>query len=464
MPDTTVDRQREQSATKRLSTDQVNRALATAVKDVTTGRHPTESQHLDRLIDRLLQAAGKDKQLVESFAAVQQLQLKEKQRLELDTLQRLQTSADADVHGELEQLRSTTSAINQRMSEDRAAMRAALASPTQDVDRRAVIDEVLREQQGQHQVAGRVRLDRDASNVVRDRLNQTLGDRQLSEKAQQRIVDEAHSKTRLAELPAEAQLAAERAAVSRVKGQLFEELLELKIHAMLSELNKDRPADQQLEFIAGWRIRDEQNQKLTDGVLAWRDKSGKLNTVYAFEAKSGPDAARELYARVSDLNNELREVAFEAAKDLALDDVLGKQRDNETVDDYVLRQFKDRSLLTDKQLTDLDEATNRHFAELTSRRGRTEIGGQIQATLERLAEQDLLVDELPESLGLDRRRTAVIGVLPADVRKTYEEVTKLDEVSAAALDKKAFRVKVTAAELQRAAEAVVDELKRRGQI
>jgi hypothetical protein len=452
VPDTTLDRQRERdrqrTEMKSLSADRVNRMLAAAVKDATTTRHPAERKQLDHMLDRLVQAAGPDKQAVESFAAVQRHQLEDKQRLELDTAQRLQASPGADVDRELEQMRSATSAMDQRMSEDRARMRAALVSPTQDADRRAVIDEALREQQGAVQTADRVRLDRDTSNVVRGRVDQELGDRRLSDEALQRIADEARSKTRLADRPAETRAAAERAAVNRVKGQLFEELLELKIQALLSDLNKDRPADRQLQFIAGHRIRDENNQKLTDGVLAWRDQATRQLTIeFAFEAKAGPEAAKELTARVGDLTAAVRQEALAQARDLALDDVLGKQRADETAEAYAWRQARQRSQLTDKQRTAIGEATDRHFAQLTSRRGRTELGGQIHATIERLAELDVRIDGRPESLGVDRHRTAVLGVLPNDVRVK---------------DNKALRVDVSAAELQRASEALVDEQKRRG--
>jgi hypothetical protein len=460
MPDSTLDRQRERdqqhTETKTLSADHVNRMLTAAVKDATTTRHPAERRQLDQMLDRVMQAAGPDKQAVESFAAVQRQQLEDKQRLELDTAQRLQASPSADVDRELEHLRSATSAMDQRMSEDRARMRAALVSPTQDADRRAVIDEalrqqdeVLREQQGAVQTADRVRLDRDISNVLRARVDQELGDRRLSDEALQRTADEARSKTRLADRPAETRAAAERAAVNRVKGQLFEELLELKIRALLTGLNKDRPADRQLEFIAGHRIRDENNQKLTDGVLAWRDQATRQLTIeFAFEAKAGPEAAQELSMRVGDLTAAVRQEALGQARDQALDDVLGKQRADETAEAYAWRQARQRSQLTDEQRTAIGEATDRHFAQLTSRRGRTELGGQIQATIERLAEQDVRIDGgLPESLGVDRRRTAVLGVLPNDVRVK---------------DNKALRVDVSAAELQRASEALVDEQKRRG--
>jgi hypothetical protein len=152
---------------------------------------------------------------------------------------------------------------------------------------------------------------------------------------------------------------------------------------------------------------------------------------------------------VGDLTTAVRQQALDAAKDLALDDVLGKQRADETNEAYAWRQARQRSQLTEEQRTAVGEATDRHFTQLTSRRGRTEVGGQIQATVERLAEQDLRIDGRRESLGVDRRRTAVLGVLPNDVRVT---------------DNKALRVDVSAADLQRASEAAVNEFKRRGQL
>jgi hypothetical protein len=451
MPDTTLgrerDRTRDQTESNSRSADQINEMLAAAVRDATTNRHPAERQQQQQMLDRLLQAAGPDKQIVESFAAVQRLQLEERQRLELETAQKLQATAGEDVDRALQSLHFATSVMDQRMSEDRERMLVALTSPTKDADRRATIDEVLQRQAGVAQAADQLRLDRDTADAIRARLDEELGNRRLSAEALQRITDEARTKTPLAERPADARAAAERAAVSRVKGQLFEELLELKIKGMLADLNKDRPADRQLEFIAGHRIRDENNQKLTDGVLAWRDQATRrLTTEIAFEAKSGPEAAKELDTRAGDLSAAARQQALETAKDLALDDVLGKQRDDETAEAYIWRQARQRTQLTDEQRTAITEATESHFAQLTSRRGRAEVGGQLQASVERLAELDLRVDAKQEPLGADRHRTAVLGVLPDDVRVS---------------DKKVVRLNVSAGELQRASEALVDEMKRR---
>jgi hypothetical protein len=51
------------------------------------------------------------------------------------------------VDSERGQLLSQTSEIDRRMTEDRERMRMALMSPTQDAERRAVIEEALRQQQ-----------------------------------------------------------------------------------------------------------------------------------------------------------------------------------------------------------------------------------------------------------------------------------------------------------------------------
>jgi hypothetical protein len=102
---------------------------------------------------------------------------------------------------------------------------------------------------------------------------------------------------------------------------------------------------------------------------------------------------------------------------------------------------RQRSELTKEERTAIAEAPDRPFGATYSRRGRTKVEGQLQATVECLAELELRIDDRRESLGVDRR-IAAIGVLRNDVRVK---------------DNRALRIDVSAAELQRASEAQLDE-------
>jgi flagellar motility protein MotE (MotC chaperone) len=233
----------------------------------------------------------------------------------------------------------------------------------------------------------------------------------------------------------------------------LEELVEQHFKKDLGKLNANQPADRQLRFIRGDQIRDDQNHKLTDGLLAWQDRnSGDLHILQAFEAKACHQAVRELNRTLDELTLSGKEETRRYARDLARDELLGAQRENETLDQYQARQAEQLRNLSDEERRRLERRTRDHFEELLSRRVQTELGGQVQKTIERLHESTeaatrILVDGKEARLAVDRGRTDVVKVVPQDVHTR---------------DLEALRLPHRARDLQIAAEAIVDELRRRG--
>jgi hypothetical protein len=469
--------------------DAARDVLARASRQAATVRHPAEQRDLaadHKLLDDLLQqrdashhGAGQelDRAAVEAFERTQRAQLEQRQQLELTAATKLAAGSDdlAAARG-LEAIRDHVARVNQQMTKDLRAMAEVIGSALEGPDRRAALDEALRNQaeamdrlqesgtrrlglQQENELDRRVgeerarNLNRDHFDALNQGIGETLGVSRLDDASLQRIAGEAQSRQRLADLDESTRLRTERAAVSRVKGQLFEELLEQHLKKDLGKLNANQPADRQLRFIRGDQIRDDQNHKLTDGLLAWQDRnSGDLHILQAFEAKAGHQAVRELNRTLDELTLSGKEETRRYARDLARDELLGAQRENETLDQYQARQAEQLRNLSDEERRRLERRTRDHFEELLSRRVQTELGGQVQKTIERLHESTeaatrILVDGKEARLAVDRGRTDVVKVVPQDVHTR---------------DLEALRLPHRARDLQIAAEAIVDELRRRG--
>ncbi|HEX4320440.1 MAG TPA: hypothetical protein VHZ52_06030 [Acidobacteriaceae bacterium] len=166
--------------------------------------------------------------------------------------------------------------------------------------------------------------------------------------------------------------------IARVKGQLFEEILNLRMAE--SGLNKGP-----IEFIPGWAIRGPRGggDLLTDGLLGYWTNEGKFKIVRVFEAKASESAAAELIGRGSYINPARREALFEIAKRRGINAIFGQNRQyaevlrdaaekiNSTLPrrlafDDILKQFPDK-------VWELAENTSQVEA------------GQFRSTVERLS-------------------------------------------------------------------------------
>jgi hypothetical protein len=128
--------------------------------------------------------------------------------------------------------------------------------------------------------------------------------------------------------------ATEENTVQSVKGLLAEMITEADARRDVEQENEAR-ADRRLYLIEGSRIRNEQG-KLSDGLVVWRDADDKLKIWRALEVKSGERAAREFKVIKEDLSQkddkELRAYAKDVARD-AVEDMAGlslNERKSET--------------------------------------------------------------------------------------------------------------------------------------
>jgi hypothetical protein len=108
-----------------------------------------------------------------------------------------------------------------------------------------------------------------------------------------------------------------------IKGQLFEEMTALRAQRMLAEeggrefLAGSR-AGEELEFIAGHRIKDPAGRQFSDGVIAVR-RGERLEVLVIFEAKAGKAARKGLRSSYEELTKTERlELRAEAIEDLRL--------------------------------------------------------------------------------------------------------------------------------------------------
>jgi hypothetical protein len=276
------------------------------------------------------------------------------------------------------------------------------------------------------EVAERNRLD----DQRLQRLREVTAEAKLSDEAIQRAANEAVCPGRR-ELSLRDEKARE-AAVQRVKGQLAEEFAARLAEEVIAAERKRDPS-RNLEFIAGDRIRDEKRQKLTDGVIAWRDHQGTLRVLEALEVKAGREAARELNSKVEKLGREAQEEIRRYARDLARDEIEQRLTTEQRTPKEWNRALKD--------------ARARHEAELRSPQAQRE-AGQVRQTQERLdLSARMYLDGRADRMTVDRQRELkdlVRAVVPEDVKE--EQARKL------AIDSR---------RLEEMARSIVDELRRR---
>lgn len=107
--------------------------------------------------------------------------------------------------------------------------------------------------------------------------------------------------------------------INAVKGQLFEEIMNLRIRDLRAASNLP------VEFIPGWAIRGPRRELLTDGIVGmWVD--GRFKVLKVFEAKSSARAAEDLIGRVTGyIKPERRLKLFEFAEKKGIGDALFKQ-------------------------------------------------------------------------------------------------------------------------------------------
>ena len=115
-------------------------------------------------------------------------------------------------------------------------------------------------------------------------------------------------------------------AEQRIKGQLFEELVSSK--SMITtqvEVEQKRLQEQgiraKIEFIAGDRLRDSRNNKLSDGVFAWRDTAERLHITRFLEAKAGEYSATKLHGLVDKMTKKFMIETAKYANDLVKDEI-----------------------------------------------------------------------------------------------------------------------------------------------
>ncbi|HMD35862.1 MAG TPA: hypothetical protein VKH42_12880 [Vicinamibacterales bacterium] len=92
-------------------------------------------------------------------------------------------------------------------------------------------------------------------------------------------------------------------AINAVKGQLFEEIMAAsrEVARMVADAQQEldrRGIQATAHFIAGDRVRDASGyQKVSDGLIGWRDQNDRIHVMQFLEAKSGQDFAATLQER-----------------------------------------------------------------------------------------------------------------------------------------------------------------------
>jgi hypothetical protein len=282
----------------------------------------------------------------------------------------------------------------------------------------------------------------DVRNAVQEQIERTLDNRQLSDEAIQRVVRIAEPVLN-EQANSEKRVDVEQAVVNQVKGQVFEELLAIRVREQVEVENTLREQDQQLEFFEGDHIRDMNGNKLTDGLVVWRDR--ETNEMYierAYEAKAGSSAARELNRLIEKLTQRDQQELVNYARDLAREKVLGFTNDTDPV-----KQNERLATITVQEARDIKEQTARYVEELKRYRVQVDRGGQVAKTRERLDTERLLINHTVVDLAI-QGRAQVIKVLPEDVARRTED---------------ALRIQVTEQQLTDAAKAIIDAIKRKAQ-
>ncbi|NMR20210.1 pre-toxin TG domain-containing protein [Cellulomonas fimi] len=178
-----------------------------------------------------------------------------------------------------------------------------------------------------------------------------------------------------------------------VKGQLLEELLENRVVTWLREGTGKRALGLEdvageLEFFPGHLIRGFRGSQLTDGVLV-RRVGDKLEIVAVFEAKAGASSAEKLHIGSSKQTKADQRELRRYARD-------------------VLEELEERAKLEGTKVTETVESIMEGVIK-------TEKGGQIRRSLERLTEQGMWVNSQKVDVTIDLARTKWFGVVPRDV-------------------------------------------------
>ncbi|HEY0639927.1 MAG TPA: pre-toxin TG domain-containing protein [Pseudonocardiaceae bacterium] len=178
-----------------------------------------------------------------------------------------------------------------------------------------------------------------------------------------------------------------------VKGQLLEELLENRIVGWLREGTGKRALglehiDGELRFIPGHLISGFRGSQLTDGVLV-RNVGSQLEIVAVFEAKAGSSSAQKLHVGSSRQTKADQRELRRYARD-------------------VLEELQERARLDGTKVTETVESIMESVIK-------TEQGGQIRRSLERLSEQGMWLNSQKVGVTINLARTKWFGVLPRDV-------------------------------------------------
>ena len=282
---------------------------------------------------------------------------------------------------------------------------------------------------------------------ARNLLSKELNGLQLPDEAIKRILVEAGSGLNKEQ---QATDESKQEAIGKAKGQIFEELLKLEKEADSTRRNFHE-VDQTLEFIAGDRIRDMSNRKLTDGILVLRDSDNKtLYLIEAYEAKAGLPGAKELYRKAEELTKDDMKELEKYAHDLAIDEIFGVDGDSTKVNQNAELQAARRRNVSEEKSQIIKEITEKFVVELRRYRVQAEMGGQVQKTIERLSPDSnglarIQVDGREFELAMDkgRNRAKITKVLPEDVRERDKEALRLKE-----------QLKVTKEQLKKAANSL----------
>jgi hypothetical protein len=223
---------------------------------------------------------------------------------------------------------------------------------------------------------------------------------------------------------------------SKIKGQLFEEMLENDVLRWLND-----PAGKaalglsgvegRLEYIPGHLITDERGLQFTDGMLVHKLTADDWRVYVVFEAKSGEFAAEGLASRSESLKRMSR--ANKAELNAELDDAWRTLQER-------ARRTGQPSTVTRKEL--LDELT--------------EEAGQIRSDIERLKQMPgAYVGGQKVNLQFSVKQSRMYGVVPADV--DMREIAKVIRESGIT-NFVALKSRIVQKDLRTAADVLADAL------
>lgn len=177
----------------------------------------------------------------------------------------------------------------------------------------------------------------------------------------------------------------EKAAMQRVKGVIAEQIAVANLRDEVEAENRIRK-DRHLFVIEGDRIRDENRNKISDGIAVWRDQENRLQIWKALEVKGGRDAARDLVYKVERLSQAGEQELRKYARDLARDKVTEAKLTGEA-----------RRQAIDKLAVESETALRSREAQKES--------GQPKQTAERLdVAERIYVEGKAERIAIDRER------------------------------------------------------------